>query len=712
MKKALCIMLAFLSVSALCIAEEGMWLLNQMKEMDLKAMGLHLTAEQIYHPQKPSITDAVIQLGGGTASFVSSNGLVLTNHHVAFEAVQRASTQGTDYLTNGFLAKSWEEEIQGPGLSAVLITEMKDVSKEVLAAAEGITDALQKDRAIRAKMQEITDKIEKNKKDITATVAEMYNGKQYILYIYKRFDDIRVVCMPPMNIGNYGGEIDNWMWPRHTADFALVRVYVSPKGEGRDFDAANVPYKPKYWLKPSNRGLNPGDMTFALGYPGFTTRYRTSNSVAWNLHHNYPNSIKTFEEIINLLNEIGKTSPEAEIKVADLSKGLSNVMKNFQGKVEGMTKTRFVEKKKAFEEELMQFIKRDPELQKTYGHVLDDIRQEYKGLETLELHDNALQNLLGLSGTLFSVAWQFYNLSKEREKPDTERDPNFSERDVKRTVERLPYQYYSYLEAADKALLRRTLHEAAALPENNRIAGLNYIQNNYQSMDDFIDKAYQTTRLADVAYAQALSEKSSAEMEKLNDPFINLAAALYVEIEDLQKRNEKFAARITELRKEYINALYAWKGSKLYPDANGTIRFTWGKIAGYSPRDAVQYAPFTTLTGVIEKDNGKEPFNMPDKLRVIHQNKNYGPYLDNNLQDVPVDFTHKVDTTGGNSGSPVLNAYGELIGILFDGNYEAMNSDWQYDDKIQRSISVDIRYVQFIMDKFMDAGFLLQEMGS
>jgi hypothetical protein len=709
-KLFLIVLIVVLSFGYSSFAEEGMWLLTQIKNLNLHKNGFKIDVSQIYDPDKPCIMDAVVLLGGGTSEIVSANGLLLTNHHVAFGAVQRASTKGKDYVTKGFLAKTYADEIEAPGYSAYLLKEMKDVTKEVIKAGKKINDPVKRQKAIDRKIKRMTDKIEKGKKDIDARVASMFNGKQYILFVYKRFDDIRVVYVPPKAIGNYGGDIDNWMWPRHTGDFSFMRIYMAPDGTGRKYNKENIPYKAKFWLKVAKTGLKEGDQTFILGYPGGTMRYRSTYSVDHNFNFNYPRRIKLFKEIITLLESFEKDSLTAKMKVAGLLSGLNNAMKNYQGNIDCMKRMNFLDKKKKFQNKFMAFLKGNENLYKQYGGILDKIKVQYDGINKTRDYDSMLGLFGGLSGSILGVAKNIYYIAREREKPKKERDPSFSEKDIKRAVSRLHFRYMSFYEPADQALLKRSLKEAAGLPENQRIKGVEYILQGV-GIDKFVENAYKKTKLKDVNFVKTLYQKGSKDLESLDDPFINLAKSLYSEDEAKRKRNEKFGAVIDHLRKEYLDALYAWKGSNFYPDANRTARFSYGKVEGYYPRDAVYYSPFTTIKGAIEKDTGKEPFDLPEGVKDLYKIRDFGQWACPVLKDVPIAFTHKVDSTGGNSGSPVLNARGELVGILFDGNYEAMTSDWQYDDNLQRSISVDIRYVMFITEKLGKADHILKEMG-
>jgi hypothetical protein len=694
------------------VAQEGMWLLSQIGQLDLANKGLQIPVEKIYSPDKPCLANAILQLGGGSASFVSPEGLVVTNHHVAYTALQRASSVSSDYLVNGFLAKERSAEISAPGYQAMIMLKMKDVTAEVLAAAKGITDPVEKDKKINQKIAAMTEAVKEKESDHEADVVSLFEGRQYIMHTYKVFKDIRIVYAPPLSIGNYGGEIDNWMWPRHTGDFSFMRVYVSPKGEGTEYSAENVPYKPEVWLKVAQGDLDEGDFNFIIGYPGQTTRYRSSNSVGWNLQKNYPSSVSNFKEIIDLCQGLTKDDPAGNLKVAALEKGLANAMKNYQGNIEGMTKTNFLQKKLDFEKEYLTWANSTPERKAKYADILSKEKAQYDILEKTRDRDNVIGILQGLSGTLSGVAAQIYGLAKELEKPEGERQPGLTKDALDEFAEGLTYTYNDYYEPVDKAMLLRALKMAEALPAAQRIAGMEYIfTGSGMTPEQWVEKAYSTSKLKDIEFAKNLIGKPPSELIKLEDPFIGIAAGIYDASEESAKISRVFGANVTALRKEYIEALYEWKGSALYPDASGTIRFTWGPIKGYKPADAVWYEPFTSLKGVVDKNTGAEPFDAPAGLVKLEEVKDYGRWTDPELTDVPVAFLNQCDITGGNSGSPVMNAKGEIIGIAFDGNWEAMTSDWQYDYAMQRCIAVDFRYVLFVTEKFGNAGFLLKEMG-
>ena len=692
-------------------AQEGMWLLTQLNQLDLAKKGLQIQVSEVYSKDKPSVSDAIVQLGGGTASFVSKDGLLITNHHVAYTAIQRTSSVNSDYLTKGFLATKRSDEIKAPGYRARLLIEMKDVTAEVVDAAKGISDPTEKNKKINEKITLITEPYTKGKDDIDASVSQMFNGRQYILYVHKVFKDIRIVYAPPSAIGNYGGETDNWMWPRHTGDFSFMRVYCAPDGTGKAYSADNVPYHPKVWLKVAKDFLKDGDFNFIIGYPGQTTRYRSSTSVYFNEHYNYPFTIKNFKEIIDLCDQLTKGNRDGQIKEANLVRGLANTMKNYQGKVDGMKKTHFYEKKLEFEKVFVKWANSKPETKAKYADILEKEKAEYKLIEGTKLRDEVFGNFQGLAGTLVNVAQRVIYFAQQKDKPESERDPGFSEDAVNQAIEGLQFTYANYFEPVDKALLVRTLNMAKELPQAQRITGLEYVFSSSKPVEQFVDEAYKATKLTDLNYVKTLYKMSTKELQALNDPFINMAYSIDPMAIEIQETADKFNVNVTAVRKIYLDGLFEWKGSNMYPDANGSKRFSYGKIRGYRPADAVWYYPFTTLEGMVEKNTGVEPFDAPPALVDLYAKKDFGHWVNPAMKDVPIAFLNQCDITGGNSGSPVLNAKGEICGLAFDGNYESMISDWQYDEALQRCINVDIHYVLFITEKVGKAGFILEEMG-
>jgi hypothetical protein len=441
MKKIIIGLFILLFTALSSFAQEGMWMLTQLDQLDLNKKGLEIKTGDLYNKDQASLHSAILQIGGGTGSFVSPEGLVLTNHHVAFTALQRASSTSNDYLTKGFLALTRNDEIKAPGYRALMVVEIKDVTPEVLEAAKGITDPTEKDKKINARIVVMTDLIEKDKKDIKAQVSQMFNGKQYMLFVYKEFKDLRIVYAPPMAIGNYGGETDNWMWPRHTGDFSFLRVYAAPDGTGAEYDLKNVPYKPKVWLHTTRGNLKEDDFAFIMGFPGYTTRYRSSTSVHWNQEYNYPFTIKNFREIIDLCDELTKKDPAGKLKVATLTKGLANTMKNYEGKVEGMKKTNFLQKKIDFEKDFNSWANSTPANKEKYGTILSREKKQYELLGDTKERDNVYGNFQGLAGLQLSMAFQIYNIARELEKPVGERQPGLTDEAINEAMDGLQYAY-------------------------------------------------------------------------------------------------------------------------------------------------------------------------------------------------------------------------------------------------------------------------------
>ena len=686
-------------------AQEGMWLLNQIPQLNLAEKGLEIPVEKIYSPGHRSLAYAILQLDGGTASFVSSEGLILTNHHVAYTAIQRISTVTSDYLANGFLATEHSDELPAPGYEARLMIEMKDVTDEVITDSRSITDPVEKDIKINYMIAEMCDKISKTESDLEAEIIPMYSGREYIMFKYKVFKDVRVVYAPPSSVGNYGGETDNWMWPRHSGDFSFMRVYVNPDGVGAGYNAGNIPYKPEVWLRTARGDMDEGDFNFIIGYPGITSRYRSSNSVSWNLNNSYPFYIKNYSEIISLAGALVTNDPAGRLKTASFVKDLANELKYYEGVMGGMKKTGFLGKKLDNEKEFLDWVNDKSEMRAKYADIILKEKEQYNLLEKTKDRDNVFSLLQGLSGTLLDVAVQMYEISV---------NDNFSdipEESLKEFTGELELLYNDFFEPLDKALLVRTLKLSSELAAGQRIKGLDLmLSGTHKSPEQWVEELYAKTKFKDFAFIKNLIENPSKIRKSADDPFLRLAAAIYPESEEIRMNFEVFTSKVESLRKDYNDALYEWHQAPLYPDANGTIRFTWGQVKGYSPADAVWYYPFTTLRGVIEKDTDKEPFDAPSGLTVLEERKDFGGWTDPELNDVPVAFLNQCDITGGNSGSPVMNSKGELAGLAFDGNYESLISDWRYDYDLQRCIAVDIRYVLFITEKLGKAGFLLKEM--
>jgi len=698
-------------------ADEGIWTLDALNQLpwdEMTARGLVLSPKDIYNPKGISLADAIVQLGGGTGSFVSPNGLIITNHHVAYGAIQRQSSAEQDFIRNGFLANTMAEELPAKGYTARLCIGFEEVTKKVLT---GVSDKLsysERNDLIAKNRRAIVKKFEKDD-DIDANVVEMLSGTKYYLFTYFTIKDIRLVYAPARSVGEYGGDIDNWMWPRHTADFSFMRAYVGPDGKPAEYAEDNVPYKPKNYLKISLNGIKENDFTMILGYPGNTFRYRSSYSVDVWQNELFPSQIDFFKTSVDALESLAGDDRELQIKHSARIKGLNNGLKNNQGMIEGLKRTNLLEKKRKQEAEFTKFLKQNPNLEKKYGYILPELARIYKELKTYQKKQNMLGYVMGSSQLLGSANY-IHRWSIEKQKKEKDREPGFSDRNVERVKKRAQMQRDLMDIPADKKMLSIMIDKAADLPEGQKIEAIEKVvghetgKERKKAAANFVEDIFSRTIFTDLDKAMELFDKSEAEIKKLNDPLIQFAAALQKENKAIQDKYDAFVGAVYKLRPPLIQGMYEWKKGNLYPDANGTIRFTYGYVKGYKPRDAVSYNWITTLKGVIEKDTGEEPFDNPKNLTKLFYKEDFGSYFDRNINGVPVNFLHTTDITGGNSGSPVLNGKGEIIGVVFDGNYEAMTSDFVYDPDLTRSISVDIRYVLFITEKLGQADNVLKEL--
>lgn len=708
--------LLFLILSVFLItfssADDGMWMPHQMKNLDLKALGLQMDPADLYKKDGTGLMSAVVYLGGGTGEFVSKEGLILTNHHVAFGALQRASDKEHDYIQNGFIAWEKSEEISASGYIADVLLGYEEVTDLILANIEEGLSPLEKYYAIEKNIKELVAKTEEQGPDIRASVASMYSGNQYFLFRFKRLRDIRLVYAPPRDLGNYGGDIDNWMWPRHTCDFSFLRAYVSPENEGIGYHADNIPYKPKSVMKISLDGFKDGDFSFVMGYPGRTYRNYTLAELQADLD-DMEESISLRKDIIAFLEQAGEGNREVEIKYAGTIKGLNNGLKNYQGKLEGMQKAGILDKKEKQEQEFLAWVAQSPERKQRYGTVLQDIDQFMKKYQEFSQKNDVLSQLGGrYSSALLSQASTIIRTTQERQKPDMERETQFQERNLPYIKQRIELAERSYDLNTDRALLKHNLKKMQDLPPEQLPRALRdiLIQKSEQELNAYVDKLYSETILASPEKRLSLIEMTPEQVLATKDPFLLLAAQMEEEMKELREENKALSQERSNLKKIYLEALLEMNEGRIAPDANSTIRFTYGIIDGYTPRDAVYYESQTTLKGVLEKETGKFPFHVPEKLKQNHAARDFGPYMDKELQDIPVCFLNTTNVTGGNSGSPTLNAKGEQTGIIFDMTYESVTGDYYVIPELQRTISVDIRYVLFVTEKFSQAMHVISEL--
>jgi len=712
--KKLFILILIFGLVSVSLADEGMWMPHQMKDLNLRTKGLKMDSGELYKKDGTGLMSAVVHLGGGTGEFVSPDGLILTNHHVAFGALQRAATKEKDYIQEGFIAWNKEEEIPASGYYADVLLGYEEVTEKILSVIKPEMTYLEKYEAIDQAEKKLIAEAEKQGQDIRANVAGMYSGNQYYLFRFKRIKDIRIVYAPPRDLGNFGGDIDNWMWPRHTCDFAFLRAYVSPDNEGVDFSEDNVPYQPKSVIKISTQGFDKGEFSFVMGYPGRTYRNYTLAELEFDLK-NMKERMEMYKDIIAFFEEAGKDDREIQIKYASLIKGLNNGLKNYQGKLEGIKRINLLKIKKGQQKEFLDWVEKKPERREKYGSALDDISQfmdKYAGYQ----ERNNLLNLTISSyfgSALLSQAYTVYRVVEEREKPDMERESAYQERNIPLIKTRVELAERGYDLDTDRAFFKHQLKKMRDYPEDQVPKALRDLiaKKSDKAVDEFVDHLYDNTVLADPKKRLELLDKSWEDLMEIGDPFIELASEFEKEMKELREKEKALGQERRELKKVYLSGLLEKEEGRIAPDANSTIRFTYGFIEGYSPRDAVYYEPQTTLNGVVEKDTGEVPFRVPEKIKQLHEAEDFGCFEDEKLNDIPACFLNTTSVTGGNSGSPTLNAKGEQIGIIFDMTYESVTSDYYEVPELQRTISVDIRYVLFVTEKFSGADHIIKELG-
>lgn len=695
-----------LSAPAVVLADEGMWLPSQTGAIadQMKAAGLELDAKTLGDLQRPPLT-AIASLGGCSAAFLSPEGLVATNHHCVAGSLQYNSSPENDYLTNGFLAATLADELPAaPGSRVYVIEDLRDVSAAMLKGADKLEGRARFDRlqANRTALIEACEKQANRRCDVRA----YFGGQQYWLQQQLEIKDVRLVYAPAGGVGNFGGEKDNWMWPRHTGDFSFYRAYVAPDGSSAAFSKDNVPFKPKAWLPIAKDGVKEGDFIMVAGFPGTTERLRTADEARFSYEELYPYQQKGLTDYGNLIDALTAGNQAATIAYAATLQGIENYEKKIAGQMAGAEAISLVEKKQAEEAGFRAWIKADPAREAQYGAALAELDRLIAEGNAAALAD-AKKGLLG-RGQLYGAARSLYRWANEQAKPDKDREPGFQERDRAFMTQGMQRIERRYVPEIDKALWEDGMTEYRTLPAEQR----------NKSFDAFMDgrdvaSLYAATELGSTAKRMEWLGKTPADFKASSDPFIQLAVATYDEAMANESAEKERSGRVQKARSKVMEARLAYAaslGKTMYPDANGSLRFTYGKVTGKAV-DGQVWTPFTTAEGIVAKHTGRGEFDAPDKMIELIKAKDYGRYVAPELGTLPVDFLSTVDITNGNSGSSTLNARGEFVGLAFDGTIEGVVSDWMYDPAINRTIHVDSRFMLWTMEKVDGAQRLLKEMG-
>ncbi len=689
-------------------ADEGMYPISDLQKINLKQKGLKIKITDIYNPNEVSLIHSIVSLGFCTGSFVSGQGLILTNHHCAFGAVQSASSVSNDYITEGFLARSMEDEVPAKDYTIRITESYRDVTEMIMQDVIDTMSALVRAQKISSNMKAVAEKARMENPDKQIEVAEMLPGKSYLMFVYTFLRDIRLVYVPPRAIGEFGGEDDNWMWPRHTGDFAFIRAYVSKDGKSATYSKDNIPYKPKKFLKIAASGITENEFVFVLGYPGRTYRHRPAEFVSYENEVRMPYLADMLEWQIRIMEVAGRNDHATAIMLAQRIKSLANSTKNFRGKLKSMKATGLTEKKRNEEKGLWDFIQQDKNRNVRYGQLSDQISSMFSQIRKQAEYEFVL-DYMRRSVLLVDLGFGLIEAMHEMQKTNDSRRPVYRIENRPALVSHLRGKVINYHEPTDRLIFSDLMNRTQLLPAGFRfqyadrlIAGV--------SSDSLAESMYRRTLLnKDTAWTAYLKVTPDG-ISGLNDPFMQFINEYYQMVKQFDVVQEEQTAELNKLYADLIEVRSQYLQKNFIPDANRTLRFTFGYIRGYSPADALYCRPFTTMKGIIEKTKGTEPFDTPKKLIDLHKNRSYSKYKDKKLNDVPVAMLYNTDTTGGNSGSPVLNAKGEIVGLNFDRTFEATINDFAWDESYSRSIGVDVRYILWILDQYAGAKQILHEM--
>ncbi|AXA83590.1 dipeptidyl-peptidase 7 [Lysobacter oculi] len=710
---ATAIAVASMGMATSAQAGEGMWVPQQLPEISksLKKAGLKLDPKQLANLTGDPL-GAVVSLGGCTASFVSPHGLVVTNHHCAYGAIQLNSTPERNLIADGFNAAQPGDELSaGPNARIYVLDEITDVTAQVKQAIAAAASPIDRTKAVEALEKQLISQCEAGG-GYRCRLYSFFGGNTYRLFKNIEIKDVRLVYAPPSSIGNYGGEIDNWMWPRHTGDFSFYRAYVGKDGKPAAFSQDNVPFQPKHWLKIADKPLGVGDFVMVAGYPGSTSRYALADEFDNTSNWAYPTIAAHYKKLVAMVDAAGAKNKDIEVKYASTVRGWENVLKNYDGQLEGFKRIGAAETKNREEAAVLEWLR----------------KQGSKGEAALAAHDQLLKLnaqaratrerdlvMRQTGGALGGTATTLYRTAIERAKPDAQRESGYQQRDYAGIEGGLKQMERRYEASMDRQLQRYWLMEYLKLPAAQRVAAIDSWLggNDAAAVDRALDRMGKSElKNADARLKWFAADK--AAFEKSKDPAIQYAVAVMPTLMKLEEEGKTRSGEVLVARPAYLQAVMDYrksKGEAVYPDANSSLRITFGNVTGYTKLDGSKQVPFTRLEEVAAKATGQEPFAAPQALLDAIKAKRYGGLEDRRLGTVPVNFLSDLDITGGNSGSPVLDGHGKLVGLAFDGNWESVSSNWVFDPKMTRMISLDERYMRWIMQEVYPAPQLLQEMG-
>jgi hypothetical protein len=696
---------AAVGVIASAHADEGQWQPHQLPQLksELKRIGITIPAEKLADLSKHPMS-AMVSLGGCSASFVSPDGLIVTNHHCAYGAVQRNATPEHNYIVNGYLAKTRDAELPGGPSTLVYVTEkVENVTDRVLKGLSASLSGKERHEQVESRIKALVAECESDKA-YRCSVPAFHRGGEYYRVKQLMIRDVRLVYAPADAVGNFGGDIDNYEFPRQAGDFSFLRAYVGKDGRPADPSPDNVPYKSKDFLVVSAEGLKNGDPILLAGYPGRTSRYKLPSEIRFARDVDYPAKAAAITADLSVIAAATMGNPSYDVRYASVAKSLNNVLKKTQGLMDGFARKDVAAIKDVQDAEFRSWQKAHATGSKTLladldtaiGHDMAGSQQEAAWAEAT--HSDLLKS-----------ARTLYRLSLERLKPDAQREAGYQERDLSFIKARLTRLEQSFVPSVDQARWTAALNRYARIDQKNHPQGLDALLPKV----DAVPALYKSTELADTNKRLAWIGKDPEAFRNSHDPFIQLAVRLQDTALALENHRKEVDGNLERVIPQYMEAVIAWKksqGKPVYPDANSTLRVTYGTVAPYTPRDGIIKGPFSTVEGILEKATNKEPFNAPANLLAAIREKRYGVFKDPALGTVPVNFLSSADTTGGNSGSAVMNKRGELVGLNFDSTYESITKDWYFDPVITRAIHVDIRYMLWVMKEVDHADNLLKEM--